>query len=150
MQVSTTKTYFNGLLTQKQLVILIVAVVIGVLVLTLVKKILKMILMAGVICIALVSLNINAPLHLRDVSSVLSGQNRVEITQLVKKSNNIKLVSSSGGIDIQIKLNGKWVSVDDIKSFVKTDNGAYSIAVNDNNFDVTDVSIKRLLDLLQK
>ena len=150
MQVSTTKTYFNGLLTQKQLVILIVAVVIGVLVLTLVKKILKMILMAGIICVALVSLNINAPLHLRDVSSVLSGQNRVEITQLVKKSNNIKLVSSSGGIDIQIKLNGKWVSVDDIKFFVKTDNGAYFIAVNDNNFDVTDVSIKRLLDLLQK
>lgn len=150
MQVSTTKTYFNGLLTQKQLLIVIVAVVLGVLVLTLVKKILKMILMAGIICVALVSLNINAPLHLRDVSSVLSGQNRVEITQLVKKSNNIKLVSSSGGIDIQIKLNGKWVSVDDIKSFVKTDNGAYSIAVNDNNFDVTDVSIKRLLDLLQK
>lgn len=150
MQVSTTKTYFNGLLTQKQLLIVIVAVVLGVLVLTLVKKILKMILMAGIICVALVSLNINAPLHLRDVSSVLSGQNRVEITQLVKKSNNIKLVSSSGGIDIQIKLNGKWVSVDDIKSFVKTDNGAYSIAVNGNNFDVTDVSIKRLLDLLQK
>lgn len=150
MQVSTTKTYFNGLLTQKQLLILIVAVVLGVLVLTLVKKILKMILMAGIICVALVSLNINAPLHLRDVSSVLSGQNRVEITQLVKKSNNIKLVSSSGGIGIQIKLNGKWVSVDDIKSFVKTNNGAYSIAVNDNNFDVTDVSIKRLLDLLQK
>ena len=150
MQVSTTKTYFNGLLTQKQLLIVIVAVVLGVLVLTLVKKILKMILMAGIICVALVSLNINAPLHLRDVSSVLSGQNRVEITQLVKKSNNIKLASSSGGMDIQIKVNGKWVSIEDIKSFVKTDDGAYVIAVNGNNFDVTDVSIKRLLDLLQK
>lgn len=150
MQVSTTKTYFNGLLTEKQLVILIVAVVIGVLVLTLAKKILKMILMAGIICIALVSLNITAPLHLRDVSSVLSGQNRTEVTQLVKKSNNIKLVSSTGGIDIQIKLNGKWISVDDIKSFVKTDDGAYSIAIDASNFDVTDASIKRLLDLLQK
>ena len=150
MQVSTTKTYFNGLLTEKQLVILIVAVVIGVIVLTLAKKILKMILMAGIICIALVSLNITAPLHLRDVSSVLKSQSRAEVTQLVKKSNSIKLVSSSGGIDIQIKLNGKWISVDDIKSFVKTDDGAYSIAVDGSNFDVADASIKRLLDLLQK
>lgn len=139
------KTYFNGAVTQNQIMVIIVAIVVVLAILALAKKIIKVVLSVAVIVVTLVYLGITSPEQLKDVSSVVAEQGDKVITQISDTSKNVKFDKSSG--DIQVCIEGKWINVKDISSYTKSFGGS-SVSVNGKDYQVTDEGVKKILDLL--
>lgn len=142
-----TKTYFNGTITQNQIMVFIVAFVVVLAILALAKKIVKVALSVAVIVVALIYLGVASPDQLKDVSSVIAKQGDKVITQISDTSKNVKFDKSSG--DIQVCIENKWVSVKDITSYTNSF-GSSSVSVNGKDYEVTDEGVKKILDLLVK
>lgn len=142
-----TKTYFNGAVTQNQIMVFIVAFVVVLAILALAKKIVKVALSVAVIVVALIYLGVASPDQLKDVSSVIAKQGDKVITQISDTSKNVKFDKSSG--DIQVCIENKWVSVKDITSYTNSF-GSSSVSVNGKDYEVTDEGVKKILDLLVK
>lgn len=142
-----TKTYFNGAVTQNQIMVFIVAFVVVLAILALAKKIVKVALSVAVIVVALIYLGVASPDQLKDVSSVIAKQGDKVITQISDTSKNVKFDKSSG--DIQVCIENKWISVKDITSYTNAF-GSSSVSVNGKDYEVTDEGVKKILDLLVK
>lgn len=142
-----TKTYFNGAVTQNQIMVFIVAFVVVLAILALAKKIVKVALSVAVIVVALIYLGVASPDQLKDVSSVIAKQGDKVITQISDTSKNVKFDKSSG--NIQVCIENKWVSVKDITSYTNSF-GSSSVSVNGKDYEVTDEGVKKILDLLVK
>lgn len=149
MESGVVKTYFNGAITQNQLIAIIVAIVAVVLILAFVKKIAKLVLTVAVVVIALVYFGVMSPEQLKDVSKVVAEQGQGVFTQIADTSKNVK-VDTANGLEVQVCINDTWVNVNDISSFIKSDDGAYSVTVDGKTYSVSDDSIKQVLDLLKK
>ena len=144
-----TKAYFNGAITQNQIICVILSIVVVILILLFVKKIVKVVLTVGVIISALVYFGVASPEQIGDVAAIVSDKGQKAFTQISETSNNVKF-DNSNGLDIQVRINDKWISVNDIKSFVKSKNGVYTVTVDGKSYSVSDDSIKQVLDLLEK
>lgn len=142
-----TKTYFNGAVTQNQIMVFIVAFVVVLAILALAKKIVKVAFSVAVIVVALIYLGVASPDQLKDVSSVIAKQGDKVITQISDTSKNVKFDKSSG--DIQVCIENKWISVKDITSYTNAF-GSSSVSVNGKDYEVTDEGVKKILDLLVK
>ena len=142
-----TKTYFNGAVTQNQIMVFIVAFVVVLAILALAKKIVKVAFSVAVIVVALIYLGVASPDQLKDVSSVIAKQGDKVITQISDTSKNVKFDKSSG--DIQVCIENKWISVKDITSYTNAF-GSSSVSVNGKDYAVTDEGVKKILDLLVK
>lgn len=142
-----TKTYFNGAVTQNQIMVFIVAFVVVLAILALAKKIVKVAFSVAVIVVALIYLGVASPDQLKDVSSVIAKQGDKVITQISDTSKNVKFDKSSG--DIQVCIENKWISVKDITSYTNAF-GSSSVSVNGKDYAVTDESVKQILNLLKK
>lgn len=142
-----TKTYFNGAVTQNQIMVFIVAFVVVLAILALAKKIVKVAFSVAVIVVALIYLGVASPDQLKDVSSVIAKQGDKVITQISDSSRNVKFDKSSG--DIQVCIENKWISVKDITSYTNAF-GSSSVSVNGKDYAVTDEGVKKILDLLVK
>ena len=142
-----TKTYFNGAVSQNQIMVFIVAFVVVLAILALAKKIVKVALSVAEIVVALIYLGVASPDQLKDVSSVIAKQGDKVITQISDTSKNVKFDKSSG--DIQVCIENKWVSVKDITSYTNSF-GSSSVSVNGKDYEVTDEGVKKILDLLVK
>ena len=142
-----TKTYFNGAVTQNQIMVFIVAFVVVLAILALARKIVKVALSVAVIVVALIYLGVASPDQLKDVSSVVAKQGDKVITQISDSSRNVKFDKSSG--DIQVCIENKWLSVKDITSYTNSF-GSSSVSVNCKDYEVTDEGVKKILDLLVK
>ena len=144
-----TKAYFNGAITQNQIICVILSIVAVILILLFVKKIVKVVLTVGVIISALVYFGVASPEQIGDVAAIVSDKGQKAFTQISETSNNVKF-DNSNGLDIQVRINDKWINVNDIKSFVKSKNGVYTVTVDGKSYSVSDDSIKQVLDLLEK
>ena len=142
-----TKTYFNGAVTQNQIMVFIVAFVVVLAILALAKKIVKVAFSVAVIVVALIYLGVASPDQLKDVSSVIAKQGDKVITQISDTSKNVKFDKSSG--DVQVCIENKWISVKDITSYTNAF-GSSSVSVNGKDYEVTDGDVKKILDLLVK
>lgn len=142
-----TKTYFNGAVTQNQIMVFIVAFVVVLAILALAKKIVKVAFSVAVVVVALIYLGVASPDQLKDVSSVIAKQGDKVITQISDSSRNVKFDKSSG--DIQVCIENKWISVKDITSYTNAF-GSSSVSVNGKDYAVTDEGVKKILDLLVK
>lgn len=150
MENEVVKTYFNGAITQQQLIGIIIAVVAVIVILALAKKAIKLILTVVVIIGALIYFNVMSPEQLKDVSKVIAEKGQSTFTQISEASQNVKVDTSGETPSISVNLEGTWVNVNDITNFVKTKDGVYSVNVNGQSYSVSDDSIKKVLDLLQK
>lgn len=144
-----TKAYFNGAITQNQIICVILSIVAVILILLFVKKIVKVVLTVGVIISALVYFGVASPEQIGDVAAIVSDKGQKVFTQISETSKNVKF-DNSNGLDIQVRINDKWINVNDIKSFVKSKNGVYTVTVDGKSYSVSDDSIKQVLDLLEK
>lgn len=144
-----TKAYFNGAITQNQIICVILSIVAVILILLFVKKIVKVVLTVGVIISALVYFGVASPEQIGDVAAIVSDKGQKAFTQISETSKNVKF-DNSNGLDIQVRINDKWINVNDIKSFVKSKNGVYTVTVDGKSYSVSDDSIKQVLDLLEK
>lgn len=143
------KTYFDGAITQNQLISIIVAIIAIFIVIVLAKKTIRLVLTVAIVVIALIYFGVVSPKELKDVSKVVSEKGTEVFNDVAKMSDNVK-VESDGGLNIQVCIEGNWYSVDDISSFVKVEDGVYSVSVNNRDYTVTDKGIIKLLEILQK
>lgn len=144
------KTYFNGAVTQNQLICIIIAVIAVILVLSFAKKVLKLVLSVVIIVGALIYFGVVSPEQLTDASKVIAEKGQSTFTQISEASQNVKVDTSGESPSISIKLGDDWVNVNDVTNFVKAKDGVYSVNVNGQSCSVSDDSIKQVLDLLNK
>lgn len=149
MENEAIKTYFNGAITQKQVIGIVVAIIAVILILSFVKKVAKLILTVAVIVGALIYLGVMSPEQLQDVSKVVAKQGQEVFTQIADTSSNVK-VDMSDGLNVEVCIADQWVNVNDISSFVKINEGVYSVTINGKDYSVSDDSVKQVLDLLKR
>lgn len=150
MENEVVKTYFNGAITQQQLIGIIIAVVAVIVILALAKKAIKLILTVVVIIGALIYFKVMSPEQLTDASKVIAEKGQATFTQISEASKNVKVDTSGETPSISVNLGGTWVNVNDITNFVRTKDGVYSVSVNGKSYSVSDDGIKKVLDLLQR
>lgn len=149
MESEVVKTYFNGAVTQQQLMTVIVAVIAVFLVLSLAKKLVRFVLTVAIIVGVSIYFGLVSPEQLRDASKVVSEKGQEVFTQIADTSKNVK-VDTSNGLDVKVCIDNNWYSVNDISSFVKAKDGVYSVSINGQDYAVTDEGIKEMLDLLKR
>lgn len=142
------QTYFNGTVLQSEIVASIVATIAVILILLLAKKIFKIILTVIVIVVCLIYFGVVSPSQLKDVSTVISEKGQEVIEQISSTSQNVKIINEDG-LDVQVFINDTWVSVDDISSFVKSDD-IYTVIIGSESYEVADKGIQKMLDLFKK
>lgn len=140
------KLYFNGAITQKQLIIGIMCVVVLILALALAKKVVKLIISGVVIVMLGINMGVLSPDKI-DVSNIAGQQ--TQLIQIAKSSSNYVKVDTKNGIKVQLKIGDKWTNVEDIASFKKSDDG-YTVCINGESYLVTDSSVQKVLELIKK
>lgn len=150
MENEAVKTYFNGAITQNQLMSIIIAIIAVVLILAFTKKVIKLVLTVVVIIGALIYFGVMSPTQLKDITDVVSEKGQGVFTQIAEVSQNVKVDTSGDDLDVKIKIEDNWVSMKDVSSFIKSDDGVYSVIVNGKSYSVSDDSIKQVLDLMKK
>lgn len=138
-------TYFGGRVTRSQLLAIVLCIVAVLVVLKVLKGIIKTVVVAGVVCVALVHFGIASPQQLKDVALQIQEKGVQAYNALADASENIKLDGSS----IMVKIDGKWVDVTDISSIIPTSMGA-SVNVNGEDVAVADEVVVELLDSFRK
>lgn len=140
------KMYFNGAITQNQLIIGIICVIGLFIVLAVAKKIVR------IVCsiVALVMLCINVGVFSPDKVDInnIKGQ-QTQLVQIAKSSKDYVKVDTKNGVKVQVKINDTWTPLEDIASFKDTDEG-YSVCVNGETYLVTDESVQKVLSLVKK
>ena len=136
-------TYFDGRITQTQLIMIIATIVIGLIILRFVKKSVKFIIMICLIGSIFFNVNFVSPDTLVGAAAVLNTREvKTQITKLANKSDSIKIENS----DIQLKVADEWVSLNDITGLVQLEDGKISLNVGGKDIVIED---KQIIDLLR-
>ena len=138
-----------GVLTQKQVVALFIAVIAVTCIMSFAKKALKVVLTVGVAVIACIYLGIVSPEQVKDLSVVAKEYGTEAFEQIAEASKNVK-VDTTDGLSIDFCVDGKWYSTDDIKNYVKTEEGDFVVNVSGQEIRITDESIKKVLEMIKK
>lgn len=147
------KLYFNGLLTEQQLITIVVAIVAIVIVISIAKKMLKVVLTVGIIIAALLYFGVISPDNLVSVEKVIEEQGTKVIEELAEASENIKVSTEDKEISIQIKPDNtdEWINVDDISKMVSNKEDSITIIMDETtSYEITDKNVIKLLKLFKK
>lgn len=140
-----TKTYFDGLLTQSQLFIILAVIILTVVIAINIKSILKTLVSFCLLLLCGVLIFLASPKPLRDVASKLKDNEFVEqVKTLSESSDDIKFKDGK----VSVKLGNDWYSLEDIKSYVNVSEDSISINVNGQKYTVKSDGIKTLLESL--
>lgn len=144
------KTYFNGAVTQNQLISMIIASIAVILILSFAKKVLKLVLISAVVTIALVYFGVVSPEKVKDLRAVVKEQGVEVFNEVAELSNSVKVDTSDDDVSVQVLIEDKWYDINDISSFIKSEDGIYSVSINGKDYAVKDEGIIRILDLMKK
>lgn len=147
------KLYFNGLLTEQQLITIVVAIVAIVIVISIAKKMLKVVLTVGIIITALLYFGVISPDNLVSVEKVIEEQGTKVIEELAEASENIKVSTEDKEISIQIKPDNtdEWINVDDISKMVSNKEDSITVIMDETtSYEITDKNVIKLLKLFKK
>lgn len=133
-------TLFDGKMTLGQVVIILLAVFAVFFILRLCKGVIKFVFTAVVVVVALVWAGVVSPDQLKDVGDKLAQAGTEAYEKFAEASDAVQI---EGG-DVQINLEGDWVSVSDIKSIIK--NGDSATVITEDGEYVTEDTV--ILDLL--
>lgn len=141
------KTYFNGAVTQEQILALVTAVAVVAVILNLMKGVIKFLITGGVLIGASVFLGIASPSELEDISKLVGGNDFKVVSQIAKASKNIKYNKKNN--TLKVKVDGKWIDVSDITSYASILDKC-SVHIDGKDYKITDDSIKEILDILSE
>ena len=149
---SETKMYLNGLLTEKQLITIIVAIIAIIVVASIAKKVVKLILTIGIVIAALVYFGVVSPDTLMSVEKVIEKQGTKVIEELAEASENIKITAKDKDMTIEIKPDKTdiWVDISSIDKMITEDDEITIIVDKENSYTVTDEHVIKLLKLFKK
>lgn len=137
-----TPMYLGGLVTQSQLISIIIAIVAIILVLSILKGLIRKILLVVILCIGLVSFGVLSPKQLKDIGNKVTAQTISKYETFAKVSKNIKIEKDT----IYIKV-GKdtWCNIKDIKSVVTSGKDVMTIIIKDKPYEITDTKVQELI-----
>lgn len=138
-------TLFNGKITLSQLIVGIGAIAVIIIALKFLKKTVRTVTLIGAICFALVHYGLATPTQLKDVGMQIAQDGVAKYQAVAEMSENIQLNNNS----ISIKIEDKWVSLDNIQSFVSTGDDSVSITVDGQSYAVNDKSVVQLLNMFK-
>ena len=130
----TQKTLFNGRITVKQLILIIVVVIAVLIVLKLVTGVMKTVLLAVIICVALLRFGLISPAPIKDAGKKVTAE---YTEKYVNKSDNLRKT----GDTIEIKVGDKWVPIDKVESIMTSNpltGNKMSISVDGEIYEVED------------
>lgn len=129
-------------MSEQQIVILIVGILLLGVVKVFVKKAIKLVLLV-VLCITIVSgVGVYSPKHLDKTVSQVGVSSFKEIA---KTSDKVKI----SGSDVFINVNGGWCNIKQIEGYVPSDKGSVDIMINNKKYNVTDDGVIKALKLLR-
>lgn len=140
------KMYFNGAITQNQLIIGIICVIGLFIVLAVAKKIVRIVCSIVALVMLCIHVGVFSPDKV-DMTSITGQQ--TQLVQIAKSSKDYVKVDTKNGVKVQVKINDTWTPLEDIASFKDTDEG-YSVCVNGETYLVTDESVQKVLSLVKK
>ena len=143
------KTFFGGRITATQLIVICVCILIGLILISKVKKTVKLIILVAMIASTYFNVQLFSPTKLLGTVSTLAESPLVkkQVVELADKSENIRIGDEDA---LEICVNGTWVNVDKITSFVKLEDGNVSINVGGQDILISDTAIIKLLTLFSR
>jgi len=113
------KTLFNGRMTVKQLLLILVVLIAVLIVLKLVTGIMKTILLVVIIAVALLRFGLISPAPIKDAGkkAVQEGINEYK-TKYINKTDNLRTNNGPEGEQVEIKVGGEWIPIDNIESIM--------------------------------
>ena len=109
------KTVFDGKMTVKQLLLILVVVIAVLIVLKLVTGVMKTILLVVIIAFAVLRFGLTFPATIKDTDKKIAEEGIATYnTKYVNRTDNLK----SSGNDILIKVGDEWVSVKEVESIL--------------------------------
>ena len=140
-------TYFNGAITQSQLISILIIVVVCLILLKVVKKGIKLVVFLCTIGVIIFNLTNFSPTKLLDSNIVLATPElKEQLVSLSDKSDMIKIESDI----VSVKINDNWINVNDIKSLINLEDGTISLNVDGKDIVIDDEKIIELLNLFVK
>lgn len=137
----TVITYFNGTVTQTQIIQFVAVFLIIILSFAFLKKMAKLVVVLVCVLYLVVTMGIASPTKLVN-TAVAVKENGTEMYEFYTKAKDkIKF----DGDKASIKVNGEWIDVDSISSIVSVGEGLASIYVNGENVAISDADIVEFL-----
>lgn len=140
------KTYFDGRVTQSQLIVGIVSLIVILFVLAFVKKIAKVLCTIAIVCVALVYFGIASPAQIKDVASSIQKTGIEYYEKIAEASENVKIKDGS----VSVKIEGKWVKVESIDGVVQGKEGVLTVLINGESYAVDDLDVINVLKTFTK
>lgn len=134
-------------LSNSQLFVLIIGIIVFFVVLSVVKKVFKFIMLGITVVALLLYFGLVTPEQLKTSAELLSDKvKQEEIVNLSIISNKVRV---SNGV-IEFCINDVWYCVDDIECLRVNSDGVYMLEVKDSEIKVADKDVQRLLDYLSE
>ena len=138
----TVITFFDGKVTLSQLIVGIIIIAVILFVLKAIKGIMKTVIIFIAVCIGLVHYGLASPTQIKDVTTQIANNGIKTYQTFANASENIKIKEK----DIKLKIDGTWVSVADVSSFIKTKDGVATVVIGGKEVLVDDSNIISLLE----
>lgn len=135
------KTYFNGRVTQSQLIVGIICLVAILFVLAFVKRLVKILCIVGITCVCLVYFGLASPAQISDVASQVSKTGISYYQKIASASENVKITDNS----IAVKINDNWVNVEDIQGVVSGADNVTTVILNGESYTTDDKNVIEVL-----
>lgn len=131
------KTYFDGRITQSQLIVGLICIAAIMFVFSFVKKLAKILCLTGIICVMLVHFGVASPAQISNVAGKISETGINYYQKVASASENVKITDKS----IAVKIDGNWVNVEDIQGVVTGTKDTMTVILDGKSYAVKDKSV---------
>ena len=135
------KTYFDGKVTQSQLIVGIVCIVAILFVLAFVKKVAKILCTVVILCFMLVHFGVASPAQITDVAGKISETGISYYQKVASASENVKITDKS----IAVKINEDWINVENIQGVVTGSEDVMTVIIDGKSYPIDDKSVIEVL-----
>ena len=140
------KTYFDGRITQSQLIVGIIAIVAVLFILKFVKSIAKLFCTIAIVCVCLVQFGLATPDQLVDIAGKMKDTGMAYYEKVATASENIKLTDGN----LSFRIGDKWINASDIKSVVSGKENTLTVITGTDTLTIDDKTIIEVLKTLTK
>jgi len=139
----------GGLLTVKQLVIIIIALAAVGLILKFAKKTIKLVLSVVVIVGVLIYTGVVSPDKIADVQTVIKDTGMSTVQNIANSSDKIK-IDNTDGTKILISDGKEWYNIEEIEKVAISDNGVSILLESGDTVEIEDKNVAKLLEIFKK
>lgn len=139
-------TYFDGRVTQSQLIVAIVCVVALLFCIAFLKKLAKIVCILVLVGVMLVHYGASSPIELNDIASTIQSTGTAYYEKVANSSDSVKFEDNT----VSVKIDGNWYNVKDIQSIVSGSEGVLTVIIDGESHTVDNSYIIEVLKTFTK